>query len=161
MTAALALTVAASRRVGQGSATLRLVAASVVLAVGLAAAGCGSEKTFTAEELTQQVKQQGVSIRLGRQLPGGGGADRVYAINLPRLPGQPAPPPDEEGGRGPNGTLYVYGDAGGAGDKLDACRAAGGLLCFRASNIVIVMDQEAAGIEAGRLGLAIRRLASE
>ena len=127
----------------------------------LAAAGCGGEQTLTAAEFTQQVKEQGVSIRLGRQLPTSGDADQLYAVRLPSLPGQPPPPPDSEGNGSASGTLYVYGDAGGAGDELDACRAAGGLLCFRASNIVVVLDEETGGLQAQRLSVAIRRLGSE
>ena len=127
----------------------------------VALAGCGDEKTFTGSEFVAEVNEQGVTLRLGRQLAAGGDADQVYAVTLPRLRGEPAPPPGEEGGgHGPNGTLYVYGDSGGAGDELDACRASGGLLCFRAANVVVVLDEQS-GLEAQRLGLAIRRLGSE
>jgi hypothetical protein len=130
--------------------------------VAVALAGCGSEKTFTASEFVDQVNEQGVSLELGRQLPSGGDADAVYAVTLPPLRGEPRPAPDAEGsGRGPNGTLYAFGDSGAAGDQLDACRASGGLLCFRAANIVVVFDQEEGGISAQRLGVAIQRLGTE
>jgi hypothetical protein len=146
--------------VRRGRGLRRFGALAAVAAVAIA--GCGtSEKTFTASEFIDQVDEQGVALELGRQLPAGGGADEIYAITLPRLPGEPRPPSGEEGGgRGPNGTLYVYGDEGGAGDELDACRASAGLLCFRAANIVVVLDEDTGGIQAQRLGLAIRRLAS-
>ena len=130
--------------------------------MGLGIAGCGSEKTFTAPEFVDQVREQGVPLSLGHELASGGGADHLYAITLPRLPGEPPPAPGEEGAaNGPNGSLYVYDDTGGASDELDACRASAGLLCFRAANVVVVLDQEDAGIAAQRLGLAIRRLSSE
>ena len=122
---------------------------------------CGSEETFTAAEFTQQIRDQGVSIRLGRQLPTSGDADQLFAVRLPRLPGEPAPPRDSEGNGDASGTMYVYGDTGGAGDELDACRAAGGLLCFRAANIVVVFDEETGGLQSQRLALAIKRLGSE
>ena len=138
---------------------LRQIGALAALA-GVALAGCGSEKTFTASEFVQQINDQGVSMRLGRQLQGGGDADRLYAVTLPPLPGEPPPPPGAEGGRGPNGTLYVYDDTGGADDQLNACRGSAGLLCFQASNVVVVLDEETGGIRAQRLGIAIRRLAS-
>ena len=131
------------------------------MAAVAALAGCGSEKTFTAAEFVGQVNEQGVSLELGRQLPAGSDAEAIYAVTLPRLPGEPRPAPDEEGsGKGPNGTLYVYGDSGGAEDELDACRASAGLLCFRAANVVLVFDQEVSGISAQRLGVAIERLGS-
>ena len=127
----------------------------------MALAGCGtSEKTFTASGFVDQVNEQGVSLELGRQLPTGSDADSVYAVTLPRLPGEPRAPDTEGSGRDPIGTLYVYGDPGGAGDRLDACRASGGLLCFRAANIVVVFDQEVGAISAQRLGVAIERLGS-
>jgi hypothetical protein len=129
--------------------------------IALAFAGCGSEPTFTAAEFTRQVNEQGVDIRIGRQLPNSGNADQLFAVRLPRLPGQPPAPPDSEGNGGASGTLYVYGDAGGAGNELDACRAAGGLLCYRASNIVVVLDEETGGLQARRLSVAIKRLGSE
>jgi hypothetical protein len=124
----------------------------------VALAGCGSQKTFTASDFVGKVKAQGVSLHLGRQLATQGGAKQLYAITLPRLPGEPAPPPDEEGGRGPNGSLYVYDDADGAGNELRACRASQGLLCFRAANVVVVLDQDTGGIAAQQLGVAITRL---
>ena len=128
----------------------------------MAFAGCGSsEKTFTAAEFVDQVNEQGVSLELGRQLPAGSDADAVYAVTLPSLPGEPRAADEEGSGRGPNGTLYVYGDPGGAGDRLDACRASGGLLCFRAANIVVVFDQDVGAISSQRLGVAIQRLSSD
>lgn len=139
---------------------LRHLGVLIALAA-MAAAGCGSEKTFTASEFVDQVNRQEVLLRQGRQIPAGGGAEQVYAVTLPRLPGEPRPAPEEGNGRGPNGSLYVYGDVGGADEKLDACRNSGGLICFRAANVVVVFDQGEAGISAQRLGLAIQRLGSE
>ena len=137
------------------------MALGALLLLGLGAIGCGEEKTFSGSEFVAEVNEQGVSLRLGRELRSEGGADHLYAVTLPRLRGEPAPPPDDEGsGSGPNGSLYVFGDSAGAGDQLDACRASGGLLCFRAANVVVVLDEET-GIGAQRLGLAIRRLGSE
>jgi hypothetical protein len=121
--------------------------------------GCGSSQTLTASEFVDRISAQGVSIQLGRKLPGSADAKQVYAVSLPPLPGEPAPPPGSEGSPGASGSLYVYGDTGAADDELKACRASGGLLCFQASNIVVVLDDEGSGLEARRLGVAIRRLA--
>jgi hypothetical protein len=137
----------------------RAIAAAAVAAL-LVGAGCGSEKTLTASEFVGQVNEQGVSLKLGRQLPAGSQAESVYAVTLPRLPGEPRPADEEGSGRGPNGTLYAYGGSGAAGDQLDACRASGGLLCYRAANIVVVFDQAESGISAEQLGVAIMRLGS-
>ena len=123
-------------------------------------AGCGSTaRTFTASEFVDRINAQGVSIQLGRQLTSGGNADELYAVKLPPLPGEPAPPPGSEGDGGAGGTLYVFGGTGDADDQLDACRGSGGLLCFQASNIVVVLDDEGSGLEAQRLAIAMKRLA--
>jgi hypothetical protein len=65
----------------------------------------------------------------------------------------------ECGSRGASGSLYVFGGTGEADDQLTACRHSGGLLCFRASNIVVVLEGE--GLEAQRLAVAMKRLASQ
>jgi hypothetical protein len=142
--------------VGRG---LRRVGALTAVAA-VSVAGCRSEKTFTAAEFVGKVEEQGVSLHLGRRLATQSGADQLYAITLPRLPGEPASSTGEEGGRGPNGSVYVYDDANGAGEELSACRASQGLLCFRAANIVVVLDQDTGGIAARQLGVAIMRLGS-
>jgi hypothetical protein len=132
------------------------------LATGLAGLlfiGCGSTQMFTASEFADRINAEGVSIKLGRQLPSGGNAKELYAVALPPLPGEPAPRRGSEGDPGASGTLYVFGDTGGADDQLDGCRGSGGLLCFRAANIVVVLDDEGSGLEAQRLAVAMKRLA--
>jgi hypothetical protein len=120
--------------------------------------GCGGDQTLTASELVERVNEQGVSMELGDELATSGGAEHLYAVELPSLPGSPKPPPGSEGGPGTGGSLYVFGDTAGAKGQLDACRHAAGLFCFRASNIVIVLDEEAGAIEARRLAVAIKKL---
>ena len=59
------------------------------------------------------------------------------------------------------GSLYAFGDTGSADDQRSACRRSGGLLCFQASNIVVVLDDESSGLEAQRLAVAMKRLATQ
>jgi hypothetical protein len=47
----------------------------------------------------------------------------------------------------------------GAEERLVACKASADLLCYRAANIVVVI--EGGGTQAQRLGEAIRKLADE
>jgi hypothetical protein len=133
---------------------------AVCIAV-LLTAGCGTSQTFSASEFVDRISAQGVSIELGRRLTSGGNAKEVYAVRLPPLPGQPAPPRGSEGVRGASGTLYVFDDTGGADDQLDACRGSGDLVCFRASNIVVVLSSDSGRLEAQRLAVAVKRLATE
>lgn len=121
--------------------------------------GCANTTTFTASEFVDRINSEGLQMELGRRLPNGSDAKDLFAVRLPPLPGEPPPPPGSESGPGASGTLYVYGDTGSAGDRLDACRNSGGLQCYRAQNIVVVL--EGGGLEAQRLGVAVRRLASK
>ena len=132
-----------------------------LLAVAVAAllGGCGDGHDFTASEFVDRVNAEGLKMVLGDRLPSGAGAKEVVAVTLPPLPGEPAPPPGSEGGPGGSGSLYVYGDSGGAADQLDACRQAAGPLCFRASNIVVVLSEDSSQIEVRRLAVAIQKLA--
>jgi hypothetical protein len=134
--------------------------ASIVAALTLAGpvAGCGGGHDFTAPEFVQRINAEGVRVRLGRELESGGNAERLYAVRLPPLPGEPSPPAGSEGGPGASGSLYVFGDAGAAGEQLDACRHAAGLGCFQAENIVVVLDEDSSPLESRRLGVAIERL---
>jgi len=121
--------------------------------------GCGGgDPTFSASEFVAQVNSQGLSMTLGRQLAAQSGAKELFAVSLPPLPGEPSLPPGGEEGRGASGSLYVFDDGGDADDQLEACRAAGGLVCFRASNVVVILDEESSSLEAQRLAVAIRRL---
>jgi hypothetical protein len=128
--------------------------------LALLLAGCGSSQTLTALEFIDRINAQGVSIELGQRLPTSAGPDELFAVRLPPLRGEPKPAPGSEAEPGASGTVYVFGDTGAAEDQLEACRAATGLFCFRASNIVVVLDEESSGIEVRRLGLAISRLGS-
>jgi hypothetical protein len=133
-----------------------LAALTVVIAL---VAGCGSAPTLTASEFIDRINAEGVSIEMGQRLASDGSADELYAVEMPPLPGEPKPPPGSESGRGASGSLYVFGDTGDAEDQLQACRASSGLICFRAENIVVVLDEDSSRLEAQRLGVAIRRLA--
>jgi hypothetical protein len=123
--------------------------------------GCGDGPSFTASEFVDKVNSEGLSMELGRRLPAGGDAKELYAVRLPALPGEPKPPPRSEGGPGASGSLYVFDGTGAAGDRLTACRDSGGLLCFQAQNIVVVLSDESSRLEADRLTVAMRRLADQ
>jgi hypothetical protein len=135
--------------------------AATFLFATVAVAGCGNEQTFTASQFADEVNAQGVEMRIGRQLQSSEG-NELHEITLPRLPGLPPPAPGEHeeqhgGEKGVPGTLYVFDDADAAEDQLAACRNSGGLVCYRAENVVALFEE--GGIEAQRLALAIQKLA--
>jgi hypothetical protein len=130
-----------------------IAALAAVLAVG----GCGSEPTFTAQEFVDGVDRQGVELRLGVPLVTDEQGKELYAVELEPLGG----PRVDSGGEPVHagGSLSVYDDDGAADGEFATCRDAVDLLCFRAANVVVVL--EGGGIEAQQLGLAIQKLAGE
>jgi hypothetical protein len=132
--------------VGRASGRALALGATCVLTL----IGCANNTTFTASEFVDKMNAEGLSMELGGRLPAGSDAKEIFAVTLPPLPHEP--------GHGATGTLYEYGDTGAAADRWAACRRSGGLLCYRAQNIVVVLEN--GGLEAGRLTIALRRLAS-
>ena len=127
-----------------------------MLAIGaIAAAGCGDGDTMTKEEFLGSIREQGVEIELGRELLTTEPGKKLYAIELE--PVSPALPGDVEAHTG--GSLAVHDDTDAADRSLERCQASADLLCYRAANVVVVL--EGGGIEAERLGVAMRKLAEE
>jgi hypothetical protein len=129
----------------------------VLLAVaGGSVIGCGGEPRFTTEEFVDGVVSQGVKLRLGEPLATEEEGKELYAVELapvgrPRL--------DSEGERVTSGgSLSVYEENEGDPDaELKTCEMAADLLCYRAANVVVVL--EGGGLEARQLGVAMQKLA--
>jgi hypothetical protein len=129
---------------------------AAVLAIGaIAAAGCRDGETITKEEFLDSIREQGVEIELGRELLTTEAGKELYAIELEPL--SPELPGDAEVHTG--GSLAVHDDSDGADRSLERCEASADLLCYRAANVVVVL--EGGGIEAERLGVAMEKLAEE
>lgn len=118
-----------------------------------AIAGCGGGETMSADEFLAEMEQRGVGIEVTNDELVTDDPDKdLRAIELERLPGSPKGPH-------PHGSLAVYDDVGGADEGLETCRGAADLLCYRAANVVVVL--EAGGLEAQRLAVAMQMLAEE
>jgi hypothetical protein len=146
-----------------GPTTGQLVLAAVLL--GLAASSCTQERTFGADEFIDEVRQEGVELTLGEPLITDDESKELYALTLEPLPGSPPdghagePEHEEEEGHEHEhggGSLSVYDDNAGADEGMGACQAAADLLCYRAANIVVIL--ESGGLEAQRLGVAMQKL---
>lgn len=136
----------AAVRQTRGVITATLVSAALL-------AGCGGDRTFTAEEFVDEVNAEGVRLELGRELVTDRDDQELYAVEL----GQVAELPGGE--RHAGGSMSVFDDGDGADEDLASCQAAADLLCFRAANVVVVL--EGGGIEAEQLGVAIERVADD
>ena len=130
-------------------------------AAAIALAGCEEERTLTAEEFVNQVREEGVEVTLGAELPPGESAElrEITLVPLPGLEASDVPGRENARATGVTGTLYVFDDGDGAEAELAGCRASADLTCFRAGNIVALFPET--GIEVQRLGAAIRRLGEE
>jgi hypothetical protein len=127
---------------------------AAVLAVGaIALGGCGGEETMTKEEFVQSIREQGVEIELGRELLTTEAGKELHAIQLKPL--SPNLPGDVEAHTG--GSLAVHDDIDGAEAGFERCQASADLLCYRAANVVVVLED--GGIEAQQLGVAMEKLA--
>lgn len=134
------------------AARARRHAAALALAL-LGLAACGEERRFSAEEFVQEVREQGVELSLGQELFSEDPDQDLYAIELEPV----AELPGAEGERGhTGGSLSVFDDNTGAESDLSSCERSADLLCYRAANVVVVL--EGGGIEAQQLGVAIQRL---
>ena len=130
----------------------------MVVLLALATSACTRERKFSAEEFVEEVKQEGVGLTLGDTLVTDDESKELYALTLNPLS---ALPERQKGGEAEEhghsgGSLSVYDDNAGAEEGMKACQAAADLLCYRAANIVVILESD--GLEAQRLGVAMRRL---
>jgi hypothetical protein len=133
--------------------SISLLSAACAVALALAACG-GGERTFSADEFVDEVRSNGVELKLGAPLFSDDESKDVYTVELEPLPGGLTP---AEGAlESPHGSLSVHDDTGGADDQFRNCEATADLLCFQASNVVVVL--EGGGLEADRLGAAMKKL---
>jgi hypothetical protein len=136
-----------------------LPAALLAAALAFLGPGCTQEPTFGAEEFIDEVKREGVELTLGEPLTTDDESKELYALTLEPLPGES--PEGVKGGEAEEhehggGSLSVYDDNAGAEEGMKACEAAADLLCYRAANIVVILEH--GGLEAQRLGVAMQRL---
>jgi len=135
----------------------RAIGIGLVAAFGALCTGCGGEREFTAQEIVEEIRGEGVGITLGQPLIAGDETQELYSVELEPVVALEGAA-DEHGTR-PSGSLSVSSDAEGAEEEMASCRGSADLLCYRAANVVIVIESD--GIEAQRLAAAMQRLAEE
>lgn len=126
-------------------------------ALGVAAAGgCGEgERTFTAPEFVAEANRNGAPLELGAPLTVTEGDDEVYGVAVvergERRRGG-AEEQDEHGG----GSLRITEDASAAEDEHARCESAASLICYRAANVVLILEPGVPARELARVESAIR-----
>lgn len=111
-----------------------------------ALAGCGGEKTFDAEGFTDALNEEGAGLVLGGTLPNQQESVDVYGIAL------------EDGG---GGSITVTENVAAGEAEYDRCEAAPTLLCYRASNVVLILEDGLSPESRASLEAALRGVATE
>ncbi len=106
--------------------------------------GCGG---LDAESFTEQIRQQGVEIELGKSLRSEQEGLKVYDFKIA---------PIDSTSSEARGTLEVFGSEEAATEGWTRCLAAADLTCYRAGEIVVVLPSD--GLEQRRLAAAMQRL---
>jgi hypothetical protein len=134
--------------------TARRYGIAALAAFALALGGCGEDKKFDAQGFVEDVNAEGVKLQLGEPLITSDEGQEVYAIELEPLTDLP-----DEARPHSEGSLSVFDEDSAAEAEIETCRASADLLCYRASNVVVVL--EGGGIEAQQLAVAMERLSDD
>lgn len=117
------------------------------------AVGCGGERTFSGEELVAELNTSGAEVALGEPLASSQESIEVYGLTFAE-PSSATEPGEQHGG----GSLTVTDDVEAARAEFAQCEGAVTLLCYRAANVVIVLEDSATKADTSRLEGAIRNL---
>lgn len=120
-----------------------LIPLAALAASTLAAAGCG-QKTFSTDEFVDEANAQGAEMILGTELYSNDPAVSVHDVSF------------KSGGAA---TLRVDEDVEGAKAAYASCSQQPEFLCYRASNVVVIVQGRPPG--AGPLEQAIAALATD
>jgi hypothetical protein len=140
-----------------GPRNLRAVRRLVpVIASVFALAGCGEDDSgFTAEQFVAAVNQRGASLELGPELRSTREDTQVYAL---AITGQGERGRAEVHG---GGSLTVTPSVEAGAEEWERCDDAASLLCYRADNIVLILEGEVAEEELAALAVALQTIADE
>jgi hypothetical protein len=145
-----------SPRVGSSRGFLSLLAP--IVAVALAAAGCGSgERDFSAEDFVEEANSHGAALELGAPLQTPQEGAELYEVTFVE------PQHGEEPGHGElegahGGTLRVTSDAGAGEAEYARCEETASLFCYRAANVVLVFDEEAEPDSLAQIANALKSM---
>jgi hypothetical protein len=131
---------------------------AVAMCLGAAMAGCGGdgEPTFGAEEFVEAANRNGAGLELGEPLTAAGGEGEIYGVSLRSPPGGDGGGEPEHGG----GSLRVTDSTQAAEEEHARCEGAASLLCFRAANVVVILEDDVHPAGLARLTDALRAMES-
>jgi hypothetical protein len=146
-----------SARIAAARAGLALAAAALA---ALALAACGSgERSFGAEDFIEEANAHGASLELGEPLSTSEADVELYALTIEE------PEEEDDSGDEPaiehehgGGSLRVTDSVDDAEAEVSRCEQAVSLFCYRAANIVLILEQDADPEALSDLAGALRAL---
>ncbi|HSJ18235.1 MAG TPA: hypothetical protein VK920_09095 [Solirubrobacterales bacterium] len=136
------------------AAATRIALAALVVA---AAGGCGGdERTFTAPEFVAEANRNGAPLELGAPLTVAGD-DEVYGVAVMERGAGDRETAEEAGEHG-GGSLRITEDAASAQDEHARCESAASLICYRAANVVLILEPGVPARDLARVAAAIRAM---
>lgn len=136
-------------------ANMRTILIIVIASGALASlAGCGGEHRFEAQEFVDAANDEGAGLVLGEPLSTNDPDREVYALDLSAQTASGTP---VEGG----GSLVITEDAEAGIAEHGRCESAVSLICYRAANAVVELQDGVAPNSLRRLDEAFTGLASD
>ena len=135
------------------------MAVSLSLAATLGA--CGGEREFSAEEFVEEANANGAALELGAALESTRADAETFAVSLSEGEREPAHEQDDAGHAHGGGSLTITADAEAGLAEYERCEAAPTLLCFRASNAVLLLEDSLPADELAPIEAAFRAMATD
>ena len=129
------------------------------VAVALTLAGCGAAYD-DAQDFVDAANAEGAGFELGPSLSSSNPDNQIYAVEVE---GAADPHEGNEGGQAHlgGGSLTVTPDDDAARAEYDECESAVSLLCYRAGNVTLLLENEIEPDVRERVDAAISALASD
>lgn len=138
---------------------MRGAAAALSVATALVVAGCG-EREFSASEFVEEANSHGAGLELGDPLQSSREDTEVYAVEVEPVAATGELGADAHDAHG-GGSLTVTADSEAGAAEYERCEGAVTLICYRAANVVLALEDELGPDELVGVDGAIRSLASE
>lgn len=137
-------------------------ALAILGAVALAPLGCGSgERTFDAGEFVEEANKNGAGLSLAEPLSTSDEDAELYSVSLEDTDkGADESAEAEEGHEDGGASLRVSPDAEAARREFERCEMAVSLVCYRASNVVLILESPEPAVSS-RLERALRAMESD
>jgi hypothetical protein len=129
---------------------MAMLVAALLAAASLGA--CGSDqREFSADDFVHDANRHGAELKLGEPLTADDPGAKLYAVGFSGT-ARPGTAPEGSGG-----SLRVTDSTSDAESEFGRCQEAG-LICFRAANVVLAVQEGTDPRNLDRLGRAVKEM---